>query len=53
VVRADRARIVPAHLDFAVAALMEPVCVCLEALRQTRLAPGETLLVIGDGPLGY
>jgi threonine dehydrogenase-like Zn-dependent dehydrogenase len=52
VVRADRARRLPAGIDFALASLAEPVCVCLEALAQARLPPGEALLVIGDGPFG-
>lgn len=52
VVRADRARIIPDTVDWAVAALAEPICVCLEALEQARLAPDQTLLIIGDGPFG-
>jgi len=52
VVRADRARVIPDEVDFAVAALTEPVCVSLEAVRQANLAPGGSLLVIGDGPFG-
>ena len=50
--RADRLRPVPPGLDMALAALMEPVCVCIESLRRSRLSAGETLLVIGDGPFG-
>ena len=50
--RADRLRPVPDGLDMAVAALMEPVCVCLESLRRARFSRGETLLVVGDGPFG-
>src|SRR3990172_7819978 len=41
VVRADRARVLPPPADLAVAALAEPVCVCLEALAQARLAAGQ------------
>lgn len=52
VVRADRARVLPPGMDFEVGALMEPVCVSLEALRQARLAAGQSLLIIGDGPFG-
>ena len=52
VVREDRARIIPDSVDFPVAALMEPVCVCLEALHQARLSEADTLLVVGDGPFG-
>jgi 2-desacetyl-2-hydroxyethyl bacteriochlorophyllide A dehydrogenase len=51
-VRQDRARIVPRDMDFATAALAEPVSVCLEALDQARLFDGANLLVIGDGPFG-
>jgi threonine dehydrogenase-like Zn-dependent dehydrogenase len=52
VVRADRARKVPAAMPFYQAALAEPVCVCLEALAQARLKPGANLLILGDGPFG-
>jgi threonine dehydrogenase-like Zn-dependent dehydrogenase len=51
-VRADRARRIPPDMPFATAALAEPVCVCLEALAQARLAPGARLLIMGDGPFG-
>ncbi|MFH1566720.1 MAG: zinc-binding dehydrogenase, partial [Gemmatimonadota bacterium] len=50
-VRADRAR-PSGDLPMAVAALAEPVCVCLEALAQARLEPGSRLLILGDGPFG-
>ena len=52
VVRADRARKLPAKVGFTVAALFEPLCVCLEALAQAHLKPGDHLLIIGDGPFG-
>jgi 2-desacetyl-2-hydroxyethyl bacteriochlorophyllide A dehydrogenase len=51
-VRQDRARLVPKEADFATAALAEPISVCLEALTQAKLAPGNRLLIIGDGPFG-
>jgi threonine dehydrogenase-like Zn-dependent dehydrogenase len=51
-VRADRARRILFSMPFTTAALAEPVCVCLEALAQARLAPGARLLVLGDGPFG-
>ncbi|MFH1570679.1 MAG: zinc-binding dehydrogenase, partial [Gemmatimonadota bacterium] len=50
-VRADRAR-PSGDLPLPVAALAEPVCVCLEALAQARLEPGSRLLILGDGPFG-
>ncbi len=51
-VRADRARVLPPGVPMTTAALAEPVCVCLEALAQARLAEGAQLLIIGDGPFG-
>ncbi len=51
-VRHDRARPIPDSVAFSVAALTEPVCVCVEALEQARLSAGSSLLVIGDGPFG-
>jgi 2-desacetyl-2-hydroxyethyl bacteriochlorophyllide A dehydrogenase len=52
VVRADRARVVADNLDPVRVCLAEPICVCLEALDQTALRPGATLLIMGDGPFG-
>jgi threonine dehydrogenase-like Zn-dependent dehydrogenase len=51
-VRADRARLLPEDISYPVGALFEPVCVCLQALAQTRLPSGEPLLILGDGPFG-
>jgi threonine dehydrogenase-like Zn-dependent dehydrogenase len=51
-VRADRARHIPDHVPFTVAALAEPVSVCLEALAQANLPPNGALLILGDGPFG-
>jgi threonine dehydrogenase-like Zn-dependent dehydrogenase len=51
-VRADRARVLPPGTDFSLAALVEPICVCLEALAQARLPAGGKLLILGDGPFG-
>ena len=51
-VREDRARKIQAEVDFPTASLAEPASVCLEALAQARLAPGDNLLIIGDGPFG-
>jgi threonine dehydrogenase-like Zn-dependent dehydrogenase len=62
---ARRVRKLPGGLDFAVGALVEPVAVCLEAVRRARVdrsagsptcarhpAEPESLLVLGDGPFG-
>ena len=51
-VREDRARRIGDGVDFAVAALAEPVCVCLEALERAALTPDSRLLILGDGPFG-
>jgi threonine dehydrogenase-like Zn-dependent dehydrogenase len=50
--RSDRVRPVPANLELGVAALLEPVAVCVEALERARLQPDETVLIVGDGPFG-
>lgn len=52
VVRADRARKLPAAVPFERAALTEPICVCLQAIAQARLSRGDRLLILGDGPFG-
>lgn len=51
-IRADRARRVQPGTDLPTAALLEPVAVCLEAVNRGRIQPGETVLVVGDGPFG-
>ena len=51
VVRCDRARNV-GDMPLALAALAEPVCVCLEALAQANTSAGGRLLILGDGPFG-
>ncbi len=52
IVRSDRARELPDAVPFAVGALFEPLCVCLEALNQAKLSANNNLLIIGDGPFG-
>jgi threonine dehydrogenase-like Zn-dependent dehydrogenase len=51
-VRADRVRRLPPGVDFGFASLLEPVAVCLEAVDRGRIAAGETVRVLGDGPFG-
>lgn len=43
---------VPAHVDLAHAALIEPLAVAAHDVRRARLSAGETALVIGGGPIG-
>jgi L-iditol 2-dehydrogenase len=42
----------PADSTFDDATFVEPVNTCLKAVRKARVAPGETVLVIGQGPIG-
>lgn len=43
---------VPNGLDFKHAALTEPMAVGLHAVNKSNIAPGETALVLGCGPIG-
>jgi L-iditol 2-dehydrogenase len=52
VVPARRLYAVPATLDRRIAALAEPVAVCVHGLRMGRFEPGEALLVLGAGSIG-
>jgi L-iditol 2-dehydrogenase len=42
----------PAEVSFEEATFVEPVNTCLKAVRKARVAAGETILVIGQGPIG-
>ncbi len=43
---------IPTGVSFEEATFIEPVNTCLKALEKARVAPGETLVVIGQGPIG-
>jgi L-iditol 2-dehydrogenase len=43
---------VPADVSFEEATFVEPVNTCLKAVRKARVIAGETVLVIGQGPIG-
>jgi L-iditol 2-dehydrogenase len=43
---------IPAGVRPEVAAFVEPVNTCLKAVRKARVAPRETVLVVGQGPIG-
>ncbi len=43
---------VPPEVSFEEATFVEPVNTCLKAVRKARVAPGEVVLVIGQGPVG-
>jgi L-iditol 2-dehydrogenase len=42
----------PGDVSFEEATFVEPVNTCLKAVRKARVAPGEDVLVIGQGPIG-
>jgi L-iditol 2-dehydrogenase len=44
--------VVPAHLSYQDAALVEPLACVLRGLEETGLRPGDTIAVIGLGPIG-
>jgi L-iditol 2-dehydrogenase len=43
---------IPQHVPFEQAAWIEPVNTCFKAVRNLNLQPDETVLVIGQGPIG-
>lgn len=43
---------IPAHLGYADAALIEPLACVLKGLEETRVRPGDSVVVIGQGPIG-
>jgi L-iditol 2-dehydrogenase len=50
---ADQALLkVPDNLDLAMASLAEPLACCIHGLEAIDLQAGQSLLVIGDGPMG-
>jgi threonine dehydrogenase-like Zn-dependent dehydrogenase len=52
VVPQSRVRPVSLRMDLAIAALSEPLCVCMEAVARIRLCEDDHLVVMGDGPFG-
>ena len=52
VTRPDCVRKKPPEMSFPVASLMEPVCVCLEAISRGNVKQGDRVLIAGDGPFG-
>lgn len=51
-IRADRARLKSQGISFADATLMEPLCVCIEAIERACVNKNSNVLIIGDGPFG-
>ncbi|MBV9181665.1 MAG: zinc-dependent dehydrogenase [Acidobacteria bacterium] len=43
---------IPEGVSFEQASFLEPVNTCLKGIKRLRLEPGETVLVLGQGPIG-
>ena len=43
---------IPQEISFEQACFVEPVNTCMKGIQALRLTPGETVLVIGQGPIG-
>ena len=43
---------IPDEISFEEATFIEPVNTCIKAVEKARVAPGETVLVMGQGPIG-
>ncbi|MBK8137405.1 MAG: alcohol dehydrogenase catalytic domain-containing protein [Chloroflexi bacterium] len=43
---------IPSHLDYVTASLTEPLACCLHGLEALDMKAGQSLLVMGDGPMG-
>lgn len=43
---------IPAQITFEQASFIEPVNTCMKGIESLRLKPGETVLVMGQGPIG-
>jgi threonine dehydrogenase-like Zn-dependent dehydrogenase len=52
ITRPDCVRKKPPEMSFPVASLMEPVCVCMEAVKRGGVKEGDRVLIAGDGPFG-
>ena len=50
---ARNTHVVPEGVTPAAASLTEPTAVCLESFERASLAPGQSVLVLGDGPFGF
>jgi Threonine dehydrogenase and related Zn-dependent dehydrogenases len=52
VVPVENIVLLPEHMPISYGALIEPFAVGLNAVRRARVAPGESVLVVGGGPIG-
>ena len=51
-VPARGAHALPEGMDFALGALVEPTSIAVHSVRRGRIRPGETVLIVGAGPIG-
>jgi len=52
IVRADSLFVLPDEVSYDAGALMEPLSVAIHAVRRAAVRLGDTVLIIGDGPIG-
>ena len=52
IVRADSLFVLPDELSYDAGALLEPLSVAVHAVRRSGTGFGDTVLIIGDGPIG-
>ncbi len=50
--RADRMNKIPDDMPFEIAATVEPVAVSMHAVRQSQMQIGDSVLILGCGPIG-
>jgi len=43
---------IPEHISFEEASFVEPTNCCLKAVKKAQIAPGQTVLITGAGPIG-
>jgi L-iditol 2-dehydrogenase len=43
---------IPDEISFEEASFIEPVNTCIKAIEKARVSPGETVLIMGQGPIG-
>ena len=48
----DGTVLIPEHVSYEEASFMEPLNTCLKALETAELAPGEVVVIYGQGPVG-
>jgi (R,R)-butanediol dehydrogenase/meso-butanediol dehydrogenase/diacetyl reductase len=51
-VQPENSFVIPEHVSFREAALVEPLAVGLHGVRRSRLAPGGACVILGAGPIG-